>query len=278
MAKEYTPILTPVGRLVWGHPGIARDKVNEKTGETTKEFAGGLAIPKAGEQHWNQTPWGQLIWNAGQAGYGAQAQSPTFSWKITDGDSTIPNKNGNAPADQEGYKGHWIVAFSSRIAPRLVNANGSATIAPEAMKTGDWVQIYGSVADNRNSAGQPAQSPGVYLNLEIVALTRPGEEIQARVAVDPRQVGFGNASIPAAALAAPAPAGGGLLPPAPAAAAPAPVAVAPAVGFAAPGAPVAPPAAPARQMTAAANGITYEAYLASGWTDALLVQHGMMLP
>ena len=146
------------------------------------------------------------------------------------------------------------------------------------MKTGDWVQIYGSVADNRNSAGQPAQSPGVYLNLEIVALTRPGEEIQARVAVDPRQVGFGNASIPAAALAAPAPAGGGLLPPAPAAAAPAPVAVAPAVGFAAPGAPVAPPAAPARQMTAAANGITYEAYLASGWTDALLVQHGMMLP
>ena len=275
MAKEYIQILTPVGRLVWGHPGIARDKKNEQSGEVTKEFTCGLAIPKAGEQHWNQTELGAKIWAAGANGYGAQAQSPTFSWKVIDGDSLIPNKSGNVPADQEGYKGHWIFAFSSRIAPRLVNANGSASIAAEAMKTGDWVQIYGSVADNRNSAGQPAQSPGVYLNLEIVALTRPGEEIQARAAADPRAVGFGAAPIPAAALATPAPAGGGLLPPAPA---PAPVAVAPAVGFSSPGVPAAPPAAPVRQMLPAANGLTYEAYIASGWTDAQLIQNGLMAP
>lgn len=47
----------------------------------------------------------------------------------------------------------------------------------------------------------------------------------------------------------------------------------------APAAPMAPPpapAAPVRQMTAAANGVPYEAYIAQGWTDALLVQHGMM--
>ena len=49
---------------------------------------------------------------------------------------------------------------------------------------------------------------------------------------------------------------------------------------AAPAAPPAPaaPAAPVRQMTAAAGGVTYEAYIASGWNDAQLVQHGLMLP
>lgn len=38
------------------------------------------------------------------------------------------------------------------------------------------------------------------------------------------------------------------------------------------------PAAPVRQMTAAAQGLTYEQYIASGWDDAMLIQHGMMVP
>lgn len=51
-------------------------------------------------------------------------------------------------------------------------------------------------------------------------------------------------------------------------------------GFLNPGAaaPPAPPAPPAKQMTAAANGVTYEQYIAANWTDALLIQHGFMLP
>jgi hypothetical protein len=48
-------------------------------------------------------------------------------------------------------------------------------------------------------------------------------------------------------------------------------------------APMAPPAAPAPiatmyVMTALANGITRDAYIASGWSDTLLIQHGYMLP
>lgn len=31
-------------------------------------------------------------------------------------------------------------------------------------------------------------------------------------------------------------------------------------------------------MTAKAQGISRDEYLASGWTDALLVEHGYMLP
>jgi len=49
-----------------------------------------------------------------------------------------------------------------------------------------------------------------------------------------------------------------------------------------PSAPLAPPPAPVAGpqyvMTAAANGLTREAYHAAGWTDLMLVQHGMMLP
>lgn len=39
-----------------------------------------------------------------------------------------------------------------------------------------------------------------------------------------------------------------------------------------------PPPAPGRTMTAAAQGQTYDAMIAAGWTDAMLIQHGMMLP
>ncbi|URG13013.1 hypothetical protein B2_20 [Stenotrophomonas phage B2] len=77
----------------------------------------------------------------------------------------------------------------------------------------------------------------------------------------------------------------------PAAPAPAPTAVHPNPGILAggvgappvPGVPPVPaapaaPAAPVRQMLPAAGGVPYESYIAQGWTDALLVQHGMMAP
>ena len=40
--------------------------------------------------------------------------------------------------------------------------------------------------------------------------------------------------------------------------------------------PAAPPAAPVRVMLPPAQGATYEAMIAAGWNDALLIQHGMM--
>lgn len=42
-----------------------------------------------------------------------------------------------------------------------------------------------------------------------------------------------------------------------------------------PPAPPAPPSAPVMVMTAAANGVTYEAYKAQGWTDDQLIQNGL---
>lgn len=92
---------------------------------------------------------------------------------------------------------------------------------------------------------------------------------------------------PVAAPAAPAPAAAS---PSPAAASPAPANVQPYAGYMAPapapampGAPPPAPAAPAPApagpaMLPAANGVTYEAYRAAGWTDEQLVQAGMMAP
>lgn len=82
---------------------------------------------------------------------------------------------------------------------------------------------------------------------------------------------------------APLPQGGSVpMPYAPVPGAPAPIPVTPNPGFVQvpPPAPMAPPpapAAPVRQMTAAAQGIPYESYVAQGWTDAMLVQNGLML-
>lgn len=77
------------------------------------------------------------------------------------------------------------------------------------------------------------------------------------------------------------PAGSVPMPSAPVPGAPVPIPVMPNTGFVqvpppAP-APVDPPAAPVRQMTPAAQGIPYESYVAQGWTDAQLVQNGLML-
>lgn len=104
----------------------------------------------------------------------------------------------------------------------------------------------------------------------------------APVGYAPPPVPAGVPQIPGIAPAPLAPAGSVPMPYAPAPGAPAPIPVTPNPGFVQvpPPAPMAPPpapVAPVRQMTAAAQGVTYEAYVAAGWSDAQLVQNGLML-
>lgn len=303
MAKQPIEFVTPVGRLVAGNPYepktedsdgkplVGRDKVTPRV-----EYFVGIAIPKGGEQHWAQTDWGQKLWAAGHAGYpNAGNLGRNFSWKLTDGDSQEPNKKGVKPCDREGYPGHWVLYFSSGYAPKICNKDGSQQILEkDAVKPGYFIQIAGSVVDN-----SPAQSPGIYLNLQAIALTAYGPEIAQKGSVDTTKVGFGaNVQLPAGASTVP-PAGAFNPAPVPAYQPPVPVPVVPnpaALGMPAPTPPAIPvpvpapvtvppppavaalvPVPPAHQMTPAANGVAYEAYIAQGWTDALLRQHGMML-
>lgn len=304
-------ITSPVGRIVMGSlydpnttdaegkPLVV--KTGPNAGQPRVNYFFALAIPKnPGETHWAQTAWGQQIWNVGNQAFPNIAQSPAFAWKIEDGDSQIPNKKGRKPCENEGWKNHWILKFSGGFAPKVYQQEGAGYVQAmqkDFVKPGYFVEVAFSVEGN----GSQSQ-PGVYLNHSMVCFRAYGQEIQ--FGPDVSSAGFGAAPLPAGASMTP-PAGAIPMPSAPAAVAPAvpampapgaapipvtpnpafvqvppPVAAAAPVAMGVPNVPVVPPAAPAapvRQMTPAANGITYEAYIAQGWTDAQLIQNGLML-
>ncbi len=178
-----------IGRVVCGHPMVRRQVMRKLPGaqvETPVIAPGGqpvteayfaLAIPKAGEADWKQSPWGQQIqaralqdWPNGEHG------APTFSWKIKDGDSHVPNTVGKKPAEREGWPGHWIVHCSTQMGVRCHHVGKYAPyeqIQDEAeIKTGDYARVLVGVKGNG-----PSQSPGVYVNPILFELSRAGEAI-----------------------------------------------------------------------------------------------------
>ena len=274
-------ILLPVGRMIGGSLYTPQPKMDnfgkpkvDAQGKPMTGFNFGVAIAKTpGHTHWSQSEWGAKIRGIGVAAFQAMADNPSFAWKIIDGDSAIPNKKGRKPVEQEGYPGNWVLWFSQTWAPKLCTADGSAELTqPEAVMPGDWVQVYASVKSNA-----PSPTPGVYLNPLAVALV--GYHQSGRITstkVDTTAIGFGASAAPGVVLAAPV---GAMPVPAPAPVAP-PAVVTPNAAFLAGPPPVAPaPVAqpPVHQMTPAAGGASYESHIANGWTDALLVQHGLML-
>lgn len=277
-------ILFPAGRMVGGNldktfPRTENDGKTPKIGrdgQPEMQCSFGFAIPKGPETHWNQTPWGKVIYDTGVAAHPALVASPAFSWKVTDGDSTLPNKRGKRPCDQVGYAGHWVIWFSQGWLPKRVNANGTVELPEGSILPGYYIQVFGSVAGNKLV---PNGTPGVYLNPIAVALVGEGDKIT--VDVDTTAVGFGGAPLPAGArpVTAAAPQfGAGPLQVAPPVVTPPvmPPGVQPAPDFLNPpvGAVAPPPAGP--RMTPAATA-TREQYHAAGWTDAQLVQNGLMV-
>lgn len=295
MGSVYNPNTTDMQ----GNPLIVKSGPN--AGQPRTEYFVGLAIPKtAGHTHFSQTDWGMTIYQVGAAAFPQAYQSPRFSWKVIDGDSTEVNEGGNRPCDREGAKGHWILRLSGGYAPRLYRRNDAGIPVPQPsgrdvpegerwLKAGYWVEAQVTVESNGNS-----QKPGVYLNHSLICFAGFDKEIvlgpdatkvfgQKPAALPP---GVSNTPVsgPAMPLAPPVASATRPQAPAPTVAAPsapvppaAPVAVAPHPGILAPAVAPPPPAAPVRRMTAAAQA-SYEDYLKSGWTDALLVQHGLMEP
>lgn len=286
---DRTTFLTPVGRLVAGSPYEGQTKNQDGTPKVVKqganaghprtEFYFGLAIAKTPGQHWAASPgWGATIWQVGNAAFPqGQAGAPSFAWKIVDGDSTVPNKAGKRPCDNEGYPGHWILNFTGGFAPGVYNKDGSVELKEAGLvKLGDYIQVSGNVTGNNST-----QSPGVYLNHDMVAFAGVGKRISSRGGPDASAVGFGQEPLPVGAQPVPATPMQQVMAPAPVV--PVPAAVVPVVPspafLAVPAAPVAPvaPVAPARVMTPKAQGASYEQLLAAGWTDQTLVQHGLMV-
>ena len=150
--------VTPVARLIHGHPlkqQVRTDKVTKqpqigKDGQQVKEVYIGIAIPKTGETSWKDTEWGkQIVMAALDAEHGydeAMTRRNDFSWKVVDGDSDIPNKEGNVPNSDPYKRGHWVLHLNTRIPYNCYHVGKYSPLDAiqdaNAIKLGDYVRIH----------------------------------------------------------------------------------------------------------------------------------------
>jgi hypothetical protein len=302
MANDTVQFLTPanpVGRLVGGSLTKSQTKDADgkplvgKTGagqgKPMFKFYIAVAVPKNGTSAWYQTEYGAKVLQVGQSAFGPLAQNPSFSWKIEDGDSVIPNLKGKTNASREGYPGNWILnmavmTFEDQSPIQTCNIDGTLPVPAADINLGDYVQVVVNCKGNASSS-----KPGVYLNPVAVAKVANGERIVH--GVDVKTVGFGKGVVlppgasltPIGAMGAPAPATGFQAPP-PLAGAFVPPAVGAAPNAAILGLPAAPvpaaapppPAGPQLSAKGLATGVTLEAFLAGGWTLDTMKQNGYL--
>ena len=288
------PIL---GRIVWGdlYDPNTKDfdgnrmtiKKGPDTGKETQRYEFGLAVPKTQAHFANEPGWGQLIWSTAHAAFPGLAalmdpiDSGSFSWKITDGDSAkVPPKSKTKipPNAREGFKGHWVLKFSSSFAPQIFDARDLGRIVPldgkDAIVPGYVVLVDGSIAGNTGN------SPGIYINHRGVALRAYLAPIVSAGGVNPDRFAKSTAALPAGATAIPVGTAALPQPAAPSASpAPAPLAITPIPGlagipgpFSAPPPPSAAPAAPPAR--APHKGHAYDSYIKAGWSHEQLVADG----
>jgi hypothetical protein len=288
VAKTKVPYNSPVGRLVQGDCFVPQTKdqtgalrlvkSGPNIGQPNPQFFVAIAVEKSNPA-WPaffqslydaaKTEWPALFPAAGVPVplFGIQAVAPVnplFTFKVKDGDGL--DRNGQSNATKEGFAGHWIVSAASSYPPKCAKPTSPGVweklTDPESIKRGYYVRLAGSFASNDS-----AQTPGMYVNLDLIELAGFGPII---VGGPDFATAFATpiAALPAGASAVPV-LGTGL-----AGAAPPPPPPPGAATVAPP--PPPPPAAAAGPTMLPGAGGTYAELIAAGWTDALLIQHGKM--
>ena len=291
--KEIINFLTPVGRLISGSVTEARTEDSEgrpmvfksgpNVGQPREEYGIGIAIPKT-QQDWKLEPWAGPLLQAAQRDFPHLFTAPgqlanpaqAFAFKVTDGDSQVPNTRGNKPCDMEGAPGNWVVWMSNGFAPKLykwdTQSNRAVALAPgEEIKRGYYIEAFGSTSGNNAQGNQS----GIYINLSMVCLRAYGDEIVSGPSVE--QAGFGGGALPTGASTMPT-AGTAQQTPPPvpqqqtAVQAPPPPATDLMNG---PQGDVAPPPPPPVEEMYTYNGKTQsrDAWKAAGWVDAQIDAH-----
>lgn len=292
--KQQAVILSPVGRLVQGHPFEFTDTdyegrpLKDSEGNPRVQYYMALAIrkddPDVNLFYSQIQQMGQAAWPTGEW------QRQDFAWKCEDGDSTVLTKHNTIPnKDKEGFAGCWIFKFQGGFAPKVYDINPALMIVdPKKIKRGDYIRVYSNVRGNGSSG-----NPGIFLNPTLVQLCGYGDEIVTGPdgtavfgAAPAVRLPPGASNTPTAPKAGPALPGGGPTPASHAAppslpggpSAPAATPPGPAPSAPAPAAPAAPamPAVQVRIMLPKAAGFTYEQYTAQGWKDADLIAQGYM--
>lgn len=215
------------GRIVAGHPMKDQNRYDDngvkivKDGKEVTQRYISLAIPKNGSTDWKQTDWGRVFYAEGTNavnGYkNGEDQHPSFSWKVTDGDSTIPNKRGKKPCDQPGQPGNWIVSIATEIPYGCYHVGKydpmQAIQNPDEITCGDNVRVMVDVKPNRRKDGSAAKTPGIYVNPRLLELSSKGEPIVTEASGPSAAAVFGGGASPAP-VSTPAPvASTGVTPP-----------------------------------------------------------------
>ena len=302
---------TPKGRLIFGDPwkmerldyegNVKTVKSGPNAGQERPEYVLGLAILKSDP---DVEVFRTAIHTVGQRDYpdvfdGALGIKPglAFALKYVDGDSQIPNQEGNKPCEKPNFPGCYVFTFKTARPLKKVTTGGLAEILdPEQLRTGDWVRIAGKMVGN----GQTGRTAGIYLNPETVEFQHRGDSITG--ATDPKKAfaapaaggipqGATNQVAPAAPPVTPAT----VAPPANQVAPAAPTAnqVAPQAPTANQVAPQAPPVTPHNAITnppptlderlsdeLKAQGVTWAIMLAANppWTEKTAEDAGHLLP
>jgi len=176
-------ILTPPGRIVWGHPLQREVKTDPKTrkailGKDGKEqdvWAYGLAIPVANFQ--------AVEGAIAQAAYQQYPQGNfprDFAWKVKR--ETDLDEQNKPYRDREGYAGHVVITVSTQAfcPPAYKYENGVyRQLTQDEIKCGDWVVAKLSIN---------AHPGGVYINPVLCELVGYDKEIVRRSAVNPTEV------------------------------------------------------------------------------------------
>jgi hypothetical protein len=305
-ATQSMPFTTPVGRIVQGdcynvqlndQKGVPRVfKSGAKIGQPAPQQFIVLAVPKLvnGVENPDYQAWYSQVHAVASQAWpqffaNGQCTNPNFAWKVRDGDGV--DTQGQPLASKTGFAGHWIISLTRNVGEigpiqTVQNVNGAYvnTTADKPVRPGNWVRVAGSVRGNDS-----LQTPGLYMNVDMVEFV--GCDPSGEITYGPdASKAFGTpafvmpshiSTTPLTPVAAPLPVApvthvAVQLPVAPVAA---PLPVAP-VAAPLPVAPVAPPYAgfmpQAKVMLPAAGSFTYEQYLATGWTDEMLITQGFM--
>jgi len=182
--SEKLYIITPVGRIVQGHPmepntkGYNGNVAVNKNGDPKTSYFFSLAIEKVNPDWLNF--WQQIIDYTHQVYPGGESNAVTFKWKYLDGDSLDH-------AGKDGFAGCHVLKLSQGFVPTLVDKTGNGMDGTQ-LNRGDFVRAQISVGPNRENA----PNTGIFLNPSMVQHVAFGTAISA--GPDAGEV-FGNAQI-----------------------------------------------------------------------------------
>ena len=173
-----TNVTTPVGRIVWGNPLIAKQRRDDNNkpkvkadGSPDMVYSFGIAITKA-----DAGPIFQAMQVEAQGIYPSGGIPADFAWKYQDGDGL--DKKGKPFAQRTGYAGCVVIAVESNFPIKTVKyVNGSYSDMIEGVKTGDYVMVNIDIVGHGVKPTVRMSKPGLYINPKMVRFVGFGDEI-----------------------------------------------------------------------------------------------------